>query len=253
MDGIRGPVEPTKHNARTIAALISNLGCTRRRVLDTAGVDKKALAEHLGALASFGASPFALARGNAFEAVVKANGCAELVRVLREQLDLPLPEVAYDDLNSAAGRESLETRHQRSAQLLIRAARSAEDAGTLFDQPLLRMDVGSRAVYLEPDLIAFRSRHRFHVVEIKSFPVIDRSADPGKVAAAAIQSAVYVMAMRDFVRRLGLDPDVVSHDVVLLCPKDFSNVPTSALGRDRAGARRSREAVGSHRSLEGGD
>jgi hypothetical protein len=229
LDGIRGPVEPTKHNARTIAALTSNPGCTRRRVLDTAGIDKQALAQHLGAPAPFGASPFALARGNAFEVLVKANGCAELVRMLREQLGLPLPEVAYDDLNSVAGHESLETRHRRSAQLLSRAARSAEDAGTLFDHPLLRMDIGGRAVYLEPDLIAFRIGHRFHVVEIKSFPMIDRSADPGKVAAAAIQSAVYVMALRDFVRRLGLDTDVVSHDVVLVCPKDFSNVPTAAL------------------------
>ncbi|GAA3040346.1 hypothetical protein [Actinokineospora globicatena] len=229
LDGIRGPAEPTKHNARTIAALTSNPGCARRRVLDAAGVDKKALAEHLGAPAPFGDSPFALARGNVFESIVKANGAAELIRLLREMLDLSLPEVAYHALDNVAGRESLDTRHRRSVQLLREAARSAEDSGTLFAHPLLRLDVGGRAVYLEPDLIAFQIAGRFHIVEIKSFPVIDRRAEPEKVAAAAIQSAVYVMAMRDFVASLGHDPEIVSHDVVLVCPRDFSNTPTAAL------------------------
>jgi hypothetical protein len=61
---------------------------------------------------------------------------------------------------------------------------------------LLTLEVAGQAVYLEPDLIAFRSQGRFHVVEVKSFAVIDGQADPSKVAAASIQSAVYVLAVR---------------------------------------------------------
>lgn len=229
LDAIRGSAEPKKHNARTIAALTSNPGCARRSVLDAASIDKQALAEHIGYPAAFGLSSFAIARGNAFETHVKANGCAELLRLLREHLDLPLPEVAYDDLNSVAGHETLEARYRRSRQLLAHAARSDEDAGTLFDHPLLRMNIAGREVYLEPDLVAFRLRDRFHVVEIKSFPVIDSRADPRKVASAAIQSAVYVLALRQLMEQLGDDPTMVSYEVFLVCPEDFSNRPTAAL------------------------
>ncbi len=77
----------------------------------------------------------------------------------------------------------------------------------MFDHPLLRLEVGGRHAYLEPDLIAFQLRGRFHVVEIKSFAVIDGQADGDKVAAAAIQSAVYVLALRDALAELGVPPD----------------------------------------------
>ncbi|GHG41304.1 MULTISPECIES: hypothetical protein [Amycolatopsis] len=229
LDAIRGTATPKAHNARTIAALTSNPGCTRRSVLDAAAVDKQALSEHIGYAAPFGMSGFAIARGNSFETHVKANGCAELLRLLREHLDLPLPEVSYDDLNSVAGRETLEARHLRTRQLLSRALRSGDDAGTLFDHPLLRLTIAGRPVYLEPDLVAFRLRGRFHVVEIKSFPVIDGRADASKVAAAATQSAVYVLALRELVAELGGDPGIVSHNVFLVCPENFANRPTAEL------------------------
>ena len=48
LNAIRGPVPPQNHNARTIAALTGNPGCTRRAVMDAAGIDKKALAARIG-------------------------------------------------------------------------------------------------------------------------------------------------------------------------------------------------------------
>jgi hypothetical protein len=63
----------------------------------------------------------------------------------------------------------------------------------------------------------------FHVVEIKSFAIIDGQADGAKVAAAAIQSAVYVLALRQLLGR----PDAVSHDIVLVCPENFANRPVA--------------------------
>jgi hypothetical protein len=216
---IRGDVPPLRHNARTIAALTGNPGCARRAVLDAAGVDKDGLARHIGFPASFGRSPFAIARGNAFEARVKADGGAELLRLLRAVLGLDVAAVEYADLGA---RDDPDLRHSRSRDRLIRAA-ERRDGTTLFDHPLLRLDVGGRTVHLEPDLVAFRHAGVFHVVEIKSFPVIDGRADGAKVAAAAIQSAVYVLAMR---RMLGR-PEAVSHEVVLVCPKDFANTPTA--------------------------
>jgi hypothetical protein len=43
------------------------------------------------------------------------------------------------------------------------------------------------------------------------------------VAAAATQAAVYVLALRDLVGR----SDAVSHEIVLVCPENFSNRPVA--------------------------
>jgi hypothetical protein len=237
---IRGRALPRSHNARTIAALASNPGCARRAVLDAAGVDKPRLAAHMGFPAPFGQSRFAITRGNAFEAQVKASGGAELLRLLREHLRLPIPEASYDDLSEVGGNASLGVRHAQTRILLARAVKANQDAsrggdpvpgldtGTMFDHPLLRLEVGGRYAYLEPDLIAFQVRGRFHVVEIKSFPVIDGRADGDKVAAAAIQSAVYVLALRDALAELGDPATAVSDETILVCPENFANRPAAA-------------------------
>ncbi|WP_433194543.1 hypothetical protein ACQP1G_38205 [Nocardia sp. CA-107356] len=228
LDTIRGSADPKKHDARTIAALTSNPGCSRRGVLDAAAVNKQELAEHIGYPPQFGQSPFDITRGIAFEQFVKANSCAELLRLLREKLSLPIPQVSYHDLAVAAGHETSQTRHRYTRQLLARAARSDPDSGTLFDHPLLRLNIAGHDAYLEPDLVAFKLGDRFHVVEIKSFSIIDGRADPGKVAFAATQAAVYVLALRQLLQELGLKPGLVSDAIFLVCPTDFSNQPTSA-------------------------
>jgi hypothetical protein len=226
---LRGSVPARNHNARTIAALTSNPGCARRALMDAAGIDKPRVASYIGFPAPFGQSQFAITRGNAFEAQVKANGCAELLRLLREQLGLPIPEVSYDDLEEVGGNRSQELRHARTRRLMARAVASGQDAGTLYDHPLLRLPVGGQLVYLEPDLIAFQLHGHFRVVEIKSFAVIDGQADGEKVAAAAIQSAVYVLALRQLLEELGARPEAVAHDVVLVCPENFSNRPVATV------------------------
>jgi hypothetical protein len=216
---------PKSHNARTIAALASNPGCARRAVMDAAGVDKQRLAAQLGYPAPFGQSGFALARGNAFESQLKADGAAQILQLLREKLELPVEQAHYIDLNEVGGNSGLDLRHARTRQLLARP----EVTGTMFDHPLLRLMVGGRYAYLEPDLIAVQVGEAYRVVEVKSFPVIDGQADGGKVAAAAIQSAVYVHALRELV-----GDERVHHETILICPKDFSNQPTA----ERLDARR---------------
>lgn len=232
LERLRGSVPPKEHTARTIAALTSNPGCTRRAVLDAAGVDKQRVAAHAGFPMPSGQSPFAISRGNAFEAQVKADGCAELLRLLRAHLDLSIPEVSYDDLESVGGNVSRELRHARTRGLFARAAAQTGDAGTLFDHPMLRLEVGGRTAYLEPDLIAFQHLGRFYVVEVKSFAVVDGSADGAKVAAAVTQAAVYVLALRALLAELNageVGAEVVADEVVLVCPENFTNRPTAAL------------------------
>lgn len=221
---IRGDAPARRHNARTIAALTGNPGCTRRAVLDSAGVDKPKLAGRIGFPARFGQSRFAISRGNAFEAQVKADGGTELLRLVAERLGVdPGDGATWTDLNT----DGTTARHERSRELLT--ALDADAPPALFDHPLLSLEVAGQRVYLEPDLVAARLAGRWHVVEIKSFPVVDGQADPAKVAAAAIQSAVYVLALRELLAGAGHDPELVSADVVLVCPRDFANQPVASL------------------------
>ncbi|MGX6602062.1 hypothetical protein ACWKSP_08010 [Micromonosporaceae bacterium Da 78-11] len=212
-DLLRGPGPGKRHNARTIAALTGNPGCTRRAVLDAAGVDKPQLAQRIGFAGSFGQSRFALARGNAFEAMLKTDDCA----LLRETLGIEDPAVGYDDLGDDAD-DTLGARHGRTRELL------GSGQAALIDHPLLTLEVAGQTVYLEPDLIAFQHEGRLQVVEIKSFAVIDGQADSAKVAGAAVQAAVYVLALR---RLLG--DEKVSHEVVLVCAENFSLQPVAVV------------------------
>jgi hypothetical protein len=197
--------------------------------MDAAGVDKGDVATHVGFPQRSGASqsPFALARGAIFEARVKANGAADLVRLLRDRVGLDLAEVSYSDLEAVGGNTEREVRYQRTRALLLRAARHPDEAGTLYDHPLLKLRVGGRLAYLEPDVVAFQVRGKFHVIEIKSFAVIDGQADAESVAAAAMQSAAYILALQDLLTAESLPASAVSADAILVTPKDFSSQATA--------------------------
>ncbi|MFC3347184.1 hypothetical protein ACFOOM_06975 [Streptomyces echinoruber] len=222
---LRGPDVPAKAlDARALAALAANPGCRRRAILDGAGVDKAALASALGAPPVFGQSQFAFMRGNAFEARVKADGGAELLRLVRETLDpgAEPPERPHVPDLTAPGPEGRRTRTEQA----LREA-TAAGAWTLLDHPMLALDVAGSPALLEPDAVVVHPDGRWTVVEIKSFPVLDGSADPAKVGAAARQAAVYVLALEETAARLEPPPEV-RHRILLVCPKDFSNLPTAS-------------------------
>jgi hypothetical protein len=222
---IRGGAAPKSHNARTIAALASNPGCARRAIMDAAGVDKQRTGAYLGFPAPFGQSQFAISRGLAFEAQVKADGAAELLTLLRATLGLPIEQAHLEDLNDVGGNPENRVRHAVTTRRLVTAVTEPDEAGTMFDHPLLTLEIGGRRAYLEPDLIAFQWQGQYYIVEIKSFAVIDGQADAGKVAQAAIQSAVYVLALRQALARHRIPAGTVSDTTILVCPENFSNRP----------------------------
>ncbi|MGW9042276.1 hypothetical protein ACWGQL_06885 [Streptomyces lydicus] len=224
-------VRPRPLDARALAALAANPGCRRRALLDGAGVDKAALARALGAPAAYGQSQFAIMRGHAFEARVKADGGTELLRLLHERLapgsEPPAPDaVATPDL-SAAGPEG------RAARTAL-ALRDATAAGSwaLLDHPMLAVEVAGSPAYVEPDAVVVHPDGSWTVVEIKSFPMIDGSADAAKVGAAARQAAVYVLALEPVAGHVAARTGRavrVRDRALLVCPKDFSNLPTAAV------------------------
>lgn len=227
LDALRGSAPRLTFSARSLAALENNPRCMLRAVLDASGSDKGAIAAHAGFPAPFGQSSFAFARGKTFESMVKDDGCAELLRVLRDTLELTLPEVGYEDLNEVGGDGSPAARHARTSQLLVAAAQG-RGAATLYDHPMLRLVVGGHPVFLEPDLVAFRSGDRFYVVEIKSFSIVDGQADSAQVRSATTQACAYIIALRAMLAEAGIGPEAVSDTIVLVAAKDFSNRPTGA-------------------------
>ncbi|WP_425827538.1 hypothetical protein [Streptomyces fractus] len=221
---LRGPRDPQSYTARKITALTANPACSRRAVLDAAGIDKTALASRIGHDPRSGQSPFAIARGHSFEALVKWGGYAELIRLLRAELGVPVAEAAVVDLNDVAGDTSLRRRERETRGIVERLAHGLDER-LILDHPVLTLDVAGRTAYLEPDALSHRVDGKFYVVEIKSFAAIDGQADPTAVAQAAKQAAVYVLALRRAFNAAGRDPEQIAHEFLLVCPKDFSNRP----------------------------
>ncbi|MGI5352580.1 hypothetical protein ACQEU8_30995 [Streptomyces sp. CA-250714] len=213
-----GPDVPQRPlDARALAALAANPGCRRRALLDGAGVDKGAVAQALGSPAPFGQSQFALIRGNAFEARVKADGGEVLLALLCEHTGAARPDPAEVTVPQLTA-DGPAGRAYRTRQAL---AEAPEGGWTLLDHPLLSLEVAGSTAYLEPDALAVHPDGTVSIIEIKSFPILDGSADPVKVGAAARQAAVYALALE------GLR--TVRESALLVCPKDFSNLPAAGL------------------------
>lgn len=234
---VRGAATPQGFSARKIAALLDNPECGRRKLLDAAGVDKRALAERVGYPSPFGQSPFAIARTAAFAEIVRRDGFAELIRLLRDTLNFPLAEAGVADLadpaiaasGSTEGLSSQEARHRETVALL-RDAASGTQPMAVFGFPVLALDIGGVPAYLEPDAIVHREGGRFTIVGIKAFPVIDGQAPAASLTAAVKQQAVYQIALRqNLAEAAGANADAVSDDVVLVCPQNYSNRPIAVI------------------------
>ncbi len=240
-ESVRGPLPVRRMSARSTAALLDNPGCVRRNVLDTANVDTASMAAALGGAPQFGQSPFALGRGNRFEARVKDNGYAELVEVLRGVgFELPA-SLAAVKITAQPGADAMELRAEKTRDVLRSIASGDPGAPNVIDHGVTELNVGSSVVYLEQDALAFRHGDRLRICEMKSFPIVDGSADPEKVGAAARQSAVYVASLQDTLSSMGLDPSIVSTEIVLICPRNYSVRPTAEVvdvGRELRSLRR---------------
>jgi hypothetical protein len=217
-------------SARLTAALLNNPGCERRAVLDAASVDLGKLADRIGAPMPFGQSPFAIGQGNRFERRIKEEGYAALARAIDELLGIfdglpSLRSVNLERVGSLGGKTLIEVRAERTADLLEQIALGDPSAPHVVDHGVTTIQVGGRTVYLEQDALAFRQGDRLRVCEIKGFPIIDGTADPEKVGAAARQTAVYVASIQDTLTARGFDADLVSTNAVLVCPKNFSLQP----------------------------
>lgn len=222
---IRGSIKPGRANARSVAALADNPGCSRRRVLEAAAVPLYEVAHRAGFESGRGQSPFAISSGVTFEAGLKRrSGYKKLAEAVNQFIDLPA-KPRIQDLSSGEGQlgsqKWLDSRVAKTDEALRAMATGSKKAPHIVDHPMLTFIGGGATAYLEPDALAFRVDGELELVEIKSFPIIDGQADGTKVSAMAGQSAVYVLALRQALERMGLDPELVRWSVILVAPQNF--------------------------------
>lgn len=232
LDALAEALPTRSATARSTAALLNNPGCVRRAVLDAARVDLGGIASTLGAPIQFGQSPFALGQGNRFEQRVKAEGYSALVAAVNELLGI------FDDIETlrtvnlervaTGGRSLIEARAEATADVLVAIATGAVDAPHVVDHGVTTLEVGGTRVFLEQDALAFREGEHLRICEVKGFPIIDGCADPEQVGAAARQTAVYLASIQDTLAARALDSAVVSDEVILICPRNFSVQPVAA-------------------------
>jgi hypothetical protein len=235
LDALRGNLPRGRANARSIAALTDNPACARRRVLDAAAIRVHEVATAAGPEfdPKRGQSPFAITSGITFERMLKAgSNYARLVEALAPLLALPenLADLRVIDLGHEKGARNNQWLRRRVARTdieLTKIAQNTPDAPHVVDHPVLEFSVAGAPVFLEPDALAFRDGNRLELVEIKSYAIIDEQADPSKLASTSGQAAVYLIALRATLTRLGFDPDLLRPSVILVAPKNFARFPTA--------------------------
>ena len=230
LNQLAGNAKRVRLNARTTSELVTNTHCSARRALDAAGIDKAALAKQLGVDSQRGQSPFALTRGNQFERRVKRDEYLELMGLLREQgldtktvdildlrTDYPFTATHADDI--------LEKRATVTRQAIVAIAKGQAPPGRVIDGAALVWHIGGVSVRLETDALAWWVGGKLRVVEMKSYPIEWGQISADKVSAMAWQTAVYVAAVQDLLEEEGLDKDLVSTEIYLVCPRNTGLKP----------------------------
>ncbi len=225
----RGEFPTASLNARRIAAALEAPGCHRRTVLEAGIVNM----EKLGALVT-GAepdrqSPFAIARGNQFEAQITDHGMATVLALARKHLGLDIPEAREKDLSAASVRLEFpgvkqinEVRARLTRQYVEQMLTKPTCAINLLRHAMTKLDFGGEIAYLEQDVLAFTVKGRIYVVEIKSYPMIDGRADPTKASASVRQTAVYVLSLQELAVSIGASPRLVDTNVMIVLPENLS-------------------------------
>jgi hypothetical protein len=239
LDAIRGNAARRSPSVRVLAAYAQHTDCHLATLGFAAGVDFDRLLDGTRFRAPFGQSPFAISRGLAFEKMLRADGYARTLDLVRSPLGLPVTGARVVNLRQGfpPGPGRMPARAQATSDLVRRILAGDPAAPHLIDGAVLVGSVGGLTAYFEADALAARTAAgELRVAEVKSFPKIDDRVDPGQLGSALDQVAVYVMLARDLVSQLGSDPErVVSDLAMLITPRNVGLSPT--LSQQRVAAR----------------
>jgi hypothetical protein len=226
---VRGGAPRRSPTVRALAAFADHGDCNLATLAFAAGVDTDRLLAKTDYEAPFGQSPFAFARGLAFERMIgAASNYGPTLRLLREEMGFPVADARVVNLRDSYPRNSagMRLRAHDTRALLSQILHGDRDAPNLIDGAVLETRVGGVPARFEADALAARVGGLVHAGEVKSFPVVDGRAEPDKLAAAMDQVAIYILLARWEVATLGGDPDLVSTQAMLITPRNVGLTPT---------------------------
>jgi hypothetical protein len=196
-----------------------------------------------GLTPSFGQSPFAIARGNRFEAGLFLDDAAKIRAALERKGCLPSGSAGFLDLrlkiNGGTKVKSVDDALQLSEKWLKAVADDADSAETIVAAPMIRIPKGVilPEALLIVDIVtvtaAVDGRARITVGEVKVFPDRGGYTDGHQLASARAQAGVYRHALGLAVQTLGLTDEVeVAPDGFLVFTWPGSNAPAIRPGED---------------------
>jgi hypothetical protein len=191
---------------------------------------------------SFGQSPFAIVRGNRFEAGLFRNDAETLRAALERKRCLPSASTGFIDLrlklNGGARIVSVDEALGETAEWLHRLSMHPAGAESIVAAPMIRIPRGvilPEALLIIDAVTVVERAGRAHVTvgEIKVFPDRGGHTDPQQLAAARAQAGVYRHALALTVESLGLVDDiVVAADGFLVFTWPGSNSPAVRGGEE---------------------
>lgn len=201
-----------------------------------------AAARTAGLTQSFGQSPFAITRGNLFEAGLFRDDAARLRQALERKSCLPQDSTGFLDLrlrmNGGAHLSTVDQALDHTEQWL-RSIASSATAATVVAAPMVKIP---RGVILPEALLIIDAvvvtvgesdRPRLTVAEIKVFPDRGGHTDPQQLASARAQAGLYRHALELAVETLGLPGLIeVAPDGILVFTWPGSNAPSVRAGED---------------------
>lgn len=186
------------------------------------GVNLDRVLEGTSLAAPFGQSQFAFARGAQFETHLIRNGCAVLLRALRDDLGFSLSEANILDLRQlhAPSLAGLRDCAHKTKQIVARIVHGRPGAPNLIIGAVFEATIAGITAYLEADAVAARDvgGATIYTGEIKSFPIVDGRVAKEKLGKAADQVAVYQLLLRSVVKEVGGDAALVSQDALIVTP-----------------------------------
>lgn len=194
-----------------------------------------AAARAIGLTPSFGQSPFAIARGNRFEAGLFVDDASRLRSELERKRCLPEKSSGFLDLrlrmNGGASITSVDQALEETEVWLKELAAGTREYASIVAAPMIRIPKGVilPEALLIIDVVTVQDSSeavRIQVGEIKVFADRGGHTEPGQLATARAQAGVYRHALTLTVASLGLSDDIdVASDGFLVFTWPGSNAP----------------------------
>jgi hypothetical protein len=218
-----------------------NPKCEANTLSAVHGISLAHVAKAEGLSPSMGQSPFALARGETFEASLFRANAARLIEELAKQEVIPKPDADFKDLRLKRHRgpfRTLDEAREATSMLLKDVAGKGKGKPIVAAGATLRIPGGVMLpeAILVVDVLVIRrdvSPPALLVGEVKTYPDRAGYTDAKELAVARAQAGVYVHGLRLVLEELGLagKMEVPSQGFLVLSRPGY-NAPSVRAGED---------------------